>query len=122
MITKVASRRRQITHHNSLRIRRGFTDGVTYISFQLSDDAAVGLSKSFTALPVNAMGKFFVTYSVASILLTIGVVSYAWQTRSTIHCDFMYFEVFGSGFVQPTICLTMITFKTVTSIFYNPGC
>ena len=44
------------------------------------------------------------TYSVASILLTIGVVSYACANAHSVlsDCDlFMYFEVFGSGFVQP---------------------
>ena len=69
---------------------------------------------------MNAMGKFFVTYSVASILLTIGVVSYAWQTRIQFYPTviFLCTSKFSVAVLcNLAICLTMITFKTVTSIF-----
>ena len=66
------------------------------------------------------MGKFFVMYSVASILLTIGVVSYAWQTRIQFYPTviFLCTSKFSVAVLcNLAICLTMITFKTITSIF-----
>ena len=60
------------------------------------------------------------TYSVASILLTIGVVSYAWQTHIQFYPTviFLCTSKFSVAVLcNLAICLTMITFKTVTSIF-----
>ena len=107
--TRTARSRRRLAIHGTSPTSR----------FQLSN-AAVGPSNSFPALPVNAMGKFFVTYSVASILLTIGVVSYAWQTRIQFYPTviFLCTSKFSVAVLcNLAICLTMITFKTVTSIF-----
>ena len=66
------------------------------------------------------MGKFFTTYSIFSIMLTVGVVSYAWQTRIQFYPTVIF--LCTSKFSVAVLCnlaiaLTMITFKTITSVF-----
>ena len=66
------------------------------------------------------MGKFFNTYSIFSILLTVGVVSYAWQTRIQFYpaVIFLCTSKFSVAVLcNLAICLTIMTFKTITSIF-----
>jgi E3 ubiquitin-protein ligase synoviolin len=66
------------------------------------------------------MGRFFATYSIVSLALTVGVSMYAWQTRIQFYpmVIFLCTSKFSVAVLcNLAICATILTFKLVRSVF-----